>query len=47
MKTLSVLFTIVLFAAANSLAAHLRHVHALPVRTTTGHLNVHRTKNNQ
>ncbi|HXT12986.1 MAG TPA: hypothetical protein VN873_15600 [Candidatus Angelobacter sp.] len=47
MKTLSVLFTIVLFVAANSLAAHLRHARALPVRTTTARLNVHRTENNQ
>src|SRR6185437_9847224 len=47
MKTLSVLFTIVLFVAANSLASHLRHARALPVRTTTARLNVHRTENNQ
>jgi hypothetical protein len=34
MKTLSILFTLVLFVTANALAAHLRHAHALPAHTT-------------
>lgn len=33
MKTLSVLFTIALFIAANRLAAHLKHMNALPANT--------------
>jgi hypothetical protein len=33
MKTLSVLFTIALFFAANQVAVRLRHAHALPVQT--------------
>jgi len=33
MKTLSILFTIALFVAANQLAVHLRHAHALPAQT--------------
>jgi hypothetical protein len=33
MKTLSVLFTAVLFVTAHALAAHLSHVHALPARS--------------
>jgi len=35
MKFLSVLFTCALMLAANGLAAHLRHMHALPTRTIT------------
>ncbi|HWD92474.1 MAG TPA: hypothetical protein VG938_08995 [Verrucomicrobiae bacterium] len=34
MKILSVLFTVVLCVTANALAAHLKHVHTLPVRST-------------
>jgi hypothetical protein len=33
MKTLSVLFTLALFVAANQLAVHLRRAHALPAQT--------------
>ncbi|HLX68466.1 MAG TPA: hypothetical protein VKV04_02460 [Verrucomicrobiae bacterium] len=32
MKTLSVLFTLALLVAANQLAVHLRHAHALPAQ---------------
>jgi hypothetical protein len=37
MKTLSVLVTLALFIAANSLAAHLKRANALPSRPTTTH----------
>jgi hypothetical protein len=47
MKTLSVLFTVVLFVATNALASHLKHVHALPVRSTTAQSNFHNTEHNQ
>ncbi len=46
MKVLSVLFTLALFASANSLAAHLRRVHALPARATTTHSIPHTTGHN-
>jgi hypothetical protein len=47
MKTLSVLFTLALLVTANGLAAHLKRVNALPVRSTTVHSNFHNTENNQ
>ena len=46
MKTLSVLLTFALFVATNALAAHLRHAHALPVRTATTQSNFHNTEYN-
>jgi len=33
MKALSILFTLALLIGANRLAAHLEHIHALPVRS--------------
>ena len=33
MKTLSVLLTVALFVTANMLAAHLKHINALPANT--------------
>jgi hypothetical protein len=42
MKSLSVLFTLALLVAANGLAAHLKRVHALPVRSTSVS-NLHHT----
>jgi len=35
MKFLSVLFTVALLAAANGLALHLKHAHALPDRSAS------------
>jgi len=46
MKFLSVLFTCALLVTANGLAAHLRHIRALPVRSTAAS-NLHHIENNQ
>jgi len=47
MKFLSVLFTFALLVTANGLAAHLKRVNALPVRSTTEQSNFHHIANNQ
>ena len=47
MKTLSVLFTVVLFVTANALAAHLKRAHALPTRSTQISAIHHKAQYNQ